>query len=367
MSVNTYTSKRSGLTYYAGTSRFDETQRDFNAAVIANILMGYGWSFNAVCGILGNMQSESACNPGAYYGYTEYSATSFGLVQWDPTSKYENWADERGYTPYYDIEYQCERIKYEFENGLQYYSTDEYPISRSDFVTSNKTPYELACAFAWNYERSATVLNGTEAEKEELRQRRGGQAERFYTLLSSSNTNAEAIANAISWAVGIANDDTHGYDQDERWGPDYDCSSLLIQAYENAGIPVKQNGATATSNMRSAFVKTGFTQYSYSDVTEFLAGDVLWRDGHCAMYIGDGQIVSAHINELGEVTGGVTGDQTGHEIDVSSFSSSGNWEYVLRLPSSGSVTPPSPPTPTPTYRKHVMSKLLLYASAMDWF
>ena len=37
--------------------------------------------------------------------------------------------------------------------------------------------------------------------------------------------------NACAWARAIAYDDAHGYDQGSRWGPDYDCSSLVITAY----------------------------------------------------------------------------------------------------------------------------------------
>ena len=36
---------------------------------------------------------------------------------------------------------------------------------------------------------------------------------------------------AVTWAIRIANDPAHGYDQDNRWGPDYDCSSLVISAW----------------------------------------------------------------------------------------------------------------------------------------
>ena len=41
-----------------------------------------------------------------------------------------------------------------------------------------------------------------------------------------------------------AGDPAHGYDQTSRWGPDYDCSSLVISAYEQASVPVKSCGAT---------------------------------------------------------------------------------------------------------------------------
>ena len=63
---------------------------------------------------------------------------------------------------------------------------------------------------------------------------------------------------AVQWALGIANDSSHGYSQINRWGPDYDCSSFIITAYENAGIPVKEAGATYTRNMEQAFRKCGF-------------------------------------------------------------------------------------------------------------
>ncbi len=61
------------------------------------------------------------------------------------------------------------------------------------------------------------------------------------------------IEKAVTWALAIANDNTHGYDQQYRWGPDYDCSSLIISAWQQAGVPVKTKGAAYTGNMKSAF------------------------------------------------------------------------------------------------------------------
>lgn len=140
------------------------------------------------------------------------------------------------------------------------------------------------------------------------------------------------IDNAINFAVTIANDNSHGYDQIKRWGKDYDCSSLVISAYENAGVPVKANGATYTGNMKSAFVKCGFKALLYYRGIDLIKGDVLLNEQHhTAMYIGSGQIVQASINEKGTATGGKTGDQTGREIAVSPFYEySKGWQYVLR-------------------------------------
>ena len=58
------------------------------------------------------------------------------------------------------------------------------------------------------------------------------------------------VEQAISWAISIANDNSHGYSMTSRWGPDYDCSSFVITAYQNSGVPVKDNGMTYTREIK---------------------------------------------------------------------------------------------------------------------
>lgn len=141
------------------------------------------------------------------------------------------------------------------------------------------------------------------------------------------------IDNAINYAVTIANDNSNGYDQINRWGKDFDCSSLIITAYNNAGVPVKAHGATYTGNMRKAFTECGFKALVYYKGIELKRGDVLLNEQHhTVMFIGNGQIVQASINEKGTTTGGKTGDQTGREIAVGKFYEySKGWQYVLRF------------------------------------
>lgn len=143
------------------------------------------------------------------------------------------------------------------------------------------------------------------------------------------------IQDAVNFAVGIAYDDRHGYSQDNRGGPDYDCSSLMIQSWENAGVPVKSNGATYTGNMYEVFIRCGFTdvtsRVNTSNGVGLQYGDVLLNDvHHTAMYIGNNQIVHASINEKGTAHGGQTGDQTGREICVRSYYNY-PWNHILRF------------------------------------
>ena len=142
------------------------------------------------------------------------------------------------------------------------------------------------------------------------------------------------IEKAVEWAINIANDDSHGYDQIGRWGPDFDCSSLVISAFEEAGVKVKEAGATYTGNMLSAFKKCGFEAIPYEKGMTLKRGDVLLnKKHHTVLYIGDGKIVQASINEKGGIYNGKDGDQTGKEIAVGNFYEySKGWDYVLRYP-----------------------------------
>ena len=155
------------------------------------------------------------------------------------------------------------------------------------------------------------------------------------------------IEKAIEWALNIANDSSHGYDQASRWGPNYDCSSLLISAWQAAGVPVKTKGATYTGNMKSVFLKCGFENVVNKDGVVLSngaglkRGDILLHErNHTAMYLGNGRIVQASINEKGGITGGQSGDQTGGEILVRSYYNY-PWDVVLRYTEENATEAPT--------------------------
>ena len=144
------------------------------------------------------------------------------------------------------------------------------------------------------------------------------------------------IEKAVQQMEAWAKDNSHGYDQNYRWGEngDFDCSAAVIQACENAGIPVKSKGATYTGNMLSVFKRCGFTdvtaKVNRSTGAGLIRGDVLLNtEHHTAMYCGSGKEVEASINEKGTATGGRPGDQTGREFLIRSYRNY-PWTHVLR-------------------------------------
>lgn len=106
---------------------------------------------------------------------------------------------------------------------------------------------------------------------------------------SSSKSTSGVINKAIQWAVDIAKDNSHSYSQEVRWGPHYDCSSFAISAYQQAGLSVKEKGASYTGNMYDAFIACGFedvtSSCNLSDGTGMKKGDVLLNKVHHAALV----------------------------------------------------------------------------------
>lgn len=140
------------------------------------------------------------------------------------------------------------------------------------------------------------------------------------------------IDKAVAWAVDIANDNTHGYSQTVRWGNSYDCSSLIISAWQNAGVPVKTAGATFTGNMYPIFCNNGF-----ADVTSGInlntgaglkKGDVLLNKAdHTAMCIDSNTHYVVHARSSEGTSD--TADNSGNEIRTQPYWNY-PWDCVLR-------------------------------------
>ena len=149
----------------------------------------------------------------------------------------------------------------------------------------------------------------------------------------------------VQLALDIANDPTHGYSQKPpsgRWGPDFDCSSLMYYLANKAGFPVGTGGEKVrfTGTMLKDFEKAGFQILPFANVgiSDLKIGDILLNLAlHAEVYVGNGESVGATSSENGGFVG-EAGDQTGREIEqhpVITFDK--GWDWVLRPPEDDEV------------------------------
>lgn len=135
-----------------GNRYLSESEMQNNSYIIYSILY-YGWSLNAIAGMLGNMQVESTINPGIWQNLDEGNySLGFGLVQWTPATNYTEWAEVKGYE-ITDGNGQIEWIQTETPNG-QWIPTEEYPMTWSEYINSTESAEYLAEVFLKNFERA---------------------------------------------------------------------------------------------------------------------------------------------------------------------------------------------------------------------
>ena len=149
-----------------------EAEMQTNAVYIYQYLNARGWSLNAIAGMLGNMEVESKINPGIWQNLNVGKGPAYGIVQWDPWTKYWDWCEARNLEPS-EMDNNLNRIIWELENGEQYYPTKNYPETFREFSKSSKSANYLGWAFVYNYERPA---NPTARD-------RGAYAEKWYNYL----------------------------------------------------------------------------------------------------------------------------------------------------------------------------------------
>ncbi|MFT8649965.1 MAG: NlpC/P60 family protein [Bifidobacterium psychraerophilum] len=111
-----------------------------------------------------------------------------------------------------------------------------------------------------------------------------------------------------------------GYDQTNRWdirpGGEADCSSLVIHCLREAGFDT--GNASYTGDMSAALTARGWVRLPNNGNPQ--AGDILLNDAdHVAVYLGGGQLAQASYDENHRASGGASGDQTGHETNVSPY------------------------------------------------
>lgn len=160
-------------------------QMETNATYFYKKMREKGYTKNAICGILGNMEYESYINPAAW-GALNNLSEAYGLIQWKPATKFINWAKEKAviaaaaaadvnalaysnpqalmdseidyllYSFYYDDGWSNGKKFFEY-GAKEYLSPDQYKVSTLDAG-------ELAKVFCGACERPGTKDTTTQSE-----------------------------------------------------------------------------------------------------------------------------------------------------------------------------------------------------------
>ena len=173
-----------------------------NAQAIADIAAAWGWSKNAICALCGNSRIESYVNPNMWQNQYAHPENGYGLFQWTPATKLISWAQGNG-QDYTTGETQMARLKYEIENGIQYYPTSSYPETFREFSVSTKSVAYLTRAFVTNYERPANISESID--------RRIAFAELCYNTLNFSGGSGAVIHPLLPVTPGTPITSPFGY------------------------------------------------------------------------------------------------------------------------------------------------------------
>lgn len=280
-------------------------------------LKNLGYSDIAVAGAMGNIDYESGgFNPSAVEGG---SGSGIGLIQWSfgRRTQLERYAASKG------ISWQDEDTQVEFliaeisgQGPAASYATQR----RSGYIRNEKitsTHNEWAAATSVNdstlffmrfFESPASTasLNERIARANRYIQQFQGLEGPSVSIgeINLSDASKSKMQAMLKEAVRIANDNRYTYSQPNRNGEyQYDCSSFVYRLYRQYfGISVPST-------------TSGYSSSNYIGAPNSVTlqpGDVLWKNGHVVLYIGNGQIAEAW---------GRNGISTPDQIRVTAYSS----------------------------------------------
>lgn len=322
-----------------------------NAEYILGYLLNRGWTRNAICGMLGNMQSESTINPGIWQSLNSYDSTpyievqgqGYGLVQWTPFNKYTVWARDNGYN-YADINAQLDRILYEVANNIQWFGGVSDTMTFQQFTQSTDTPENLAYAFISTYEHPADPNQPD----------RQTQARYWWDNLSGTGTIDPGTGNDICFIFPTGTQNvTSGFlppDRPDHYGVDF-ADGNVYPIYATADGTVSQS-YVSDSYGEVVFIKHVINGQAYETVSAHM------ETGSRTVVVGDTVTQGQTIGTMGS-TGESTGLHLHFEMHKPEWTTDkANAIDPMTLLGKGGCSPGGGGTPKPTLNHQIISMLL---------
>ena len=270
-------------------------------------LRAAGYSEIATAAVMGNINNESGFNPAAIEGG---NGIGLGLCQWSfgRRDSLEAYIASKGVDTS-DVNTQIEFLLGELSpsggaNGYASFMMGTASSTRYDGRSYTYNDWKDATdigtatmAFMAVFERPSYDPSINHID------RRIADAERYYNefkgrtaptgddrigSISLEGDNASKMMAMLTEAIRIADDDSYTYSQSNRYGEyQYDCSSFVARLYQEFfGITVP--------NTTDGYSRSSPYYMGPDGSVNLEPGDVLYRDGHVEIYLGNGLRVGAH-------------------------------------------------------------------------
>jgi hypothetical protein len=331
-----------------------------NAEYILGYLLNQGWTRNAVCGLLGNLQTESNINPGIWQGLDSYDdnpyitvqGQGYGLVQWTPFNKYTVWARDNG-LDYKSIDSQLKRIMYEVSNNLQWFGGYSSTMTFQQFTQSTETPEYLAEVFIKTYEHPADPDQPI----------RGTQARYWWDNLSGNGTVTPSDPNDICFIFPTTTQNvTSGFEPPDR--PDhYGVDFADGQVHD---IMASASGTVTRSDVSDSYGEVVYILHNING-QEYETVYAHMVTGSRTVSLGDAVTQGQKLGVMGS-----TGDSTGLHLHFEMYK--GRWtadhvnaiDPMTLLGKGGCGNPTNPSEPPTTTLNHKIISMLLTDTLNGW-
>lgn len=273
-----------------------------------------GYSDIVVAGAMGNIHYESG-------GFSASSVEGgsgegIGLIQWSFGRKTQliNYATSKGLT-WQDEDTQVEFLIAEISGQgpasgyagvrISGYIKEESIVSTSSDWANATNINDATLYFMRFFEspKSTKSLTDRQSLAQGYYEQYQGKTAPAKVETKLTGENKTKMENLISEAIRIANDDKYQYSQPFRESEYYyDCSSYVSRLYTQCfGISRLDSGTAGrgTDNIKANCK----SKYNVVSMTDLQPGDILWTDGHVALYIGNNQIAEAQGDDTGILIG----------------------------------------------------------------
>lgn len=269
--------------------------------IVWQYFIGKGHSKESTAGIMGNIQHESGFETDKIEAGT---GIGFGLIQWSDIRRdaIEAYAAQNN-KDILDVHFQLDYLYMELDGttGNHWFATDVYSFSPynydfNEFKSTNDIEFAVN-AFCWMFERPD--------ERVAHLDRRIQSAHEYYNEFKDATFGGGFSGSATGLAKALVDEcakyNGGGYSQAVRYGPTYDCSSLMQTIYKDvAGVDI---GASTHSQVpkhsdASFGQKIPINEVQPADLLYYFSGGVCF---HVSMCIGPGyrSIFHAATPELG--------------------------------------------------------------------